>query len=196
MSHAELAKELCALIARDDETRERLAADGSLFEHGYHPEMEAVHQANAARLRELVAEHGWPGWSRVGDEAASAAWRIVQHAIGEPDFQRAMLPVLAAAAAAGEVDPAEVAMLDDRIRVFEGRPQRYGTQYDWADTLDAMVPMGTVDDPDTVDERRAAVGLPPIEWRRPPPPDELPPVDLAERRRDYETWLRARGWRR
>jgi hypothetical protein len=157
--------------------------------------MEAVHRANAARLRALVDAHGWPAWSKVGDEAASAAWRIVQHAIGEPDFQRAMLPVLAAAAEAGDVDPAEVAMLDDRIRVFEGRPQRYGTQVDWNDAGDAMVPMGTVDDPDTVDERRAAVGLPPIAWRQPPPPDEPPPTDLAERRRDYEAWLRRTGWR-
>jgi hypothetical protein len=196
LSHEELANELCALIARDDETRERLAADGSLFEHGYHPEMEAVHRANAARLRELVAAHGgWPGWSSVGDEAASAAWRIVQHAIGEPDFQREMLGVLAAAADAGEVDPAEVAMLDDRIRVFEGRPQRFGTQYDWNDAGDAMVPMGEVEDPDSVDDRRGAVGLPPMVWRQPPPPDESPPSDLAERRRDYETWLRRVGWR-
>ena len=191
----DLAEELVALIARDDETRERLAADGSLFEHGYHPEMEAVHRANAARLRELVAEHGWPGWSRVGDEAASAAWRIVQHAIGEPDFQRAMLPVLAEAAERGDVDPAEVAMLEDRIRVFEGRPQVYGTQFDWNDDGTAMVPMGTVDDPDNVDARRAAVGLPPIEWRRAPPPDEPPPEDRAAREREFVEWARARGWR-
>ncbi|HUQ06606.1 MAG TPA: DUF6624 domain-containing protein [Kofleriaceae bacterium] len=195
MSHADLTNELIALIAQDDETRERLAADGSLFEHGYHPEMEAVHRANAMRLRELVAAHGWPGWSLVGDEAASAAWRIVQHAIGEPAFQREMLGVLAAAAETGEVDPAEVAMLDDRIRVFEGRPQRYGTQYDWNDAADAMVPMGEVEEPDDVDARRAAVGLPPIEWRKPPPPDEPAPSDLDERRRDYEAWLRRTGWR-
>jgi hypothetical protein len=194
--HMDLADELIALIARDDETRDRLAADGSLFAHGYHPEMEAVHRANAARLRELVAAHGgWPGWSVVGDEAASAAWRIVQHAIGEPDFQRAMLGVLADAAGRGEVDPAEVAMLDDRIRVFEGRPQRYGTQYDWNDAGDAMEPMGEVEDPATVDDRRAAVGLPPIEWRRAPPPDESPPADRAAHRAEYEAWLRAAGWR-
>jgi hypothetical protein len=114
-----------------------------------------VHRANAARLREIVAAHGWPGPARVGAEAASAAWRIVQHAIGEPAFLRAMLPVLAGAGA----DPAEVAKLEDRIRVHEGRPQRYGTQYDWDDTLTAMVPSNGVEDPATIDARRAAVGL-------------------------------------
>lgn len=182
------------MIARDDETRARLAAGGVLFD-GYHPEMEAVHRANAARLRELVAVHGWPGRALVGAAAASAAWRIVQHAIGEPELMRAMLPVLEAAAVAGDVASAEVAMLDDRIRVLEGRPQRYGTQYDWNDAFDAMVPSGEVEDPEAVDVRRAAVGLPPIEWRRPPPPDEPPPADPAARRAAYEAWLRVTGWR-
>jgi hypothetical protein len=40
---------LVEAAARDVETRARLAASGALFE-GYHPEMEAVHAANAALL--------------------------------------------------------------------------------------------------------------------------------------------------
>ncbi len=190
----ELAAELCALIADDDATRARLAADGSLF-RGYHPEMAAVHHANAARLRAIIATHGWPGRSLVGDEAAAAAWRIVQHAIGLPAFQRAMLPVLTAAAAAGDVDPAQVAMLDDRIRVFEGRPQRYGTQYDWDEDGAALVPMVGVEAPDGVDARRAAVGLPPMVWRRAPAADEAPPPDRAARQLEAARWMREVGWR-
>ncbi len=189
-----LAAELVALIARDDDARVRLAADGTLHD-GYHPTMEAVHRANAARLRELVDANGWPGRAQVGAEAASAAWRIVQHAIGEPVFLRAMLPLLAEAAARGDVELVEVAMLDDRIRVFEGRLQRYGTQYDWSrdgETLELMI---GVEEPDTVDARRAAIGLPPLAWRRPPPPGERPPSDPAARARDAEAWARAVGWR-
>lgn len=192
---AELAGELLALIADDDATRARLAADGSLFD-GYHPEMAAVHRAGATRLRELVAAHGWPGRSLVGDAAAEAAWRIVQHAIGEPDFLRAMLPVIERAAAAGELPAWTAAMLDDRIRVFEGRPQRHGTQLDWTDDGSALVPTGEVEEPDTLDERRAAVGLPPMVWRRPPAAGERPPRDRAARQAEYEAWLVATGWRR
>lgn len=189
-----LRDELLALEAVDDATRARLAADGSLFD-GYHPEMEAVHRKNAARLRAIVHEVGWPGRALVGEEGASAAWRILQHAIGEPDLMRAMLPLVDAAAAAGEARPAEVAMLVDRIRVFEGRPQRYGTQLDWDPTGTALVPMVGVEDPDTVDARRASVGLPPIHWRQEPPPDEPPPTDLAARAAAFEAWLRRTGWR-
>ena len=104
----------------------------------------------------------------MGADAARAAWRIVQHAIGEPAFQRAMLPILAAAAARDDADPIEVAMLDDRIRVFEGRPQRYGTQYDWSPDGEALEVMVGVEEPATVDQRRAELGLPPLTWRRPP----------------------------
>ena len=190
----DLARELLAMIADDDETRARLAADGSLFE-GYHPAMEAVHQANATRLRAIVDEHGWPGRALVGDRAASAAWRIVQHAIGLPAFLRAMLPVLERAAAAGDGDPAEVAMLDDRVRVLEGRPQRHGTQYDWDDDGSALVPAVGVDDPDGVDARRAAVGLPPMVWRRAPSPGDRPPRDLAAHRAAALAWARRVGWR-
>ena len=180
--------------AEDDRVRAELAAEGTLGE-GYHPAMEAVHRRNADRLRAIVGEIGWPGRSAVGEDGAHAAWRILQHAIGEPDLMRGMLPALERAAAAGEARPAEVAMLEDRIRVFEGRPQRYGTQYDWDEAGMWMVPMGSVEDPGAVDQRRRAVGLEPMVGRRPPPPGEEPPDDVEARRRDMDEWARRVGWR-
>lgn len=190
----DLRADLVRWIAEDDETRERLARDGSLFV-GYHPEMEAVHRRNAARLREVLERVGWPGRALVGDDGASAAWRIVQHAIGEPALLRGCLPLLQAAAARGEADPAEVAMLEDRIRVYEGRPQRYGTQYDWSDDGSALVPTVGVEAPASLAERRAAVGLPPMQWRRAPSPDQRPPADLAAYKAGREAWERRVGWR-
>ena len=190
-----LRGELLALIADDDATRERLARDGSLFA-GYHPEMEAVHRTNAARLRAIVEARGWPDRALVGADGASAAWRILQHAIGEPDLMRGMLPLVRDAAKRGDASTAEVAMLEDRIRVLAGRLQLYGTQFDWNDDGTAMVPSVGVEDPDHVDERRAAVGLPPMTWRRPPPHDEPPPRDLAARRAEMEAWALRVGWRR
>jgi len=190
----DLRAALLSWIAADDRTRARLAADGGLFA-GYHPEMEAVHRENAARLREVVDATGWPGRGRVGDDGASAAFRILQHAIGEPALLRAYLPRLQEAARGGDVDPAEVAMLEDRIRVFEGRPQRFGTQLDWSDDGEAMVPMNGVERPESVDLRRAEVGLPPIVWRQPPPEEQARPADLAARRAEGDAWARRVGWR-
>lgn len=184
----ELRHELIERIEHDDAVRERLARDGSLFE-GYNVEMEAVHRDNAQWLAAIVDTHGWPGRSSVGDEAAAAAMRILQHAIGEPALMRRMFPLVR------DVDPADLARLEDRIRAFEGRPQRYGTQYDWNDDGTAMVPMVGVEDPEHIDARRHSVGLPPMQWQRPPPPDASAPKDLAARRAEGEAWARRVGWR-
>jgi hypothetical protein len=179
---------------RDDQTvRDELAAQNALHE-GYHPRMAAVHQANAARLAAIIRDIGWPTEPVVGADGAHAAWRIAQHAIGEPDFQRRCLLLLQEAAGKGTVRAWQPAMLDDRIRMFEGRPQRYGTQLE-PDSEGRLRPYW-IDDPEHVDERRRAVGLEPLADRlaREKP---LPlPTDRAAFERQSAEWLRRVGWRR
>lgn len=90
-------------------------------------------------------------------------------------------------------------MLEDRIRCFEGRPQRYGTQFDWDEhgELSAL----PVEDADSVDERRRAVGLGPLaeavaaQRRLAIAEGERPPRDAAKRRLEAEAWAREVGWR-
>src|SRR5712691_1583135 len=71
------------------------------------------------------------------------------------------LSTLQAAAGRGEVPPLQPAMLEDRIRTFEGRPQRYGTQFDW-DADGELSPL-PIEDPTGLDDRRRALGLGPLE---------------------------------
>lgn len=189
-----LRDELIAMKEHDLAVRARLAAEGSLFE-GYHPEMEAVHRRNAARLSRIMDDVGWPGSSLVGGDGAEAAWLIAQHAIGEPGFQRRCLESIHAAVEAAEVPAWHAAYLEDRIRVFEGRKQLYGTQFD-SGPGGEPVPC-PIEDPDRVDERRQAVGLESLA-RRMETADRVPPMDEAERarwQRNYEAWLRRAGWR-
>jgi hypothetical protein len=162
---------------------------------GYHPRMEEIHTRNAARLKEIIAKRGWPGRSLAGERGAFAAWRIAQHAIGDPAFQRFCLRLLEEAATAGDVSPQHPAYLLDRIRMYEGKPQIYGTQFmpneegDWAPWK--------IEDPLNVDERRAAIGLRPLADILPKPgPGSRPlPAELEDWWRDYEEWLRKTGWR-
>jgi len=200
-------------MARGDLTlREDLTRDGSLFQ-GYHPRMEALHQRNAARLAAVIDAHGWPGRSRVGRDGARAAWLILQHAIGNPPLMRRGLTLLQGGVREGEVSALEVAMLEDRIRTFEGRPQRYGTQFDW-DEHGRLSPL-PLEDPAGVDARRRAIGLGPLDQdirrrraatarrrergrgrgRGRGTRAERPPANWAARQRDMETWLRQVGWR-
>ena len=118
----------------------------------------AIDSSLTSRLGRIVAERGWPGRSLVGDEAATAAFLIVQHSPSDA-FQREMLPLLEAAAAAGEAAPADVAMLTDRVRTHEGIPQLYGTQFR---IVDGALEPYPIEEPDSLDARRARAGLLPM----------------------------------
>jgi hypothetical protein len=122
-----LRDELLRMEAHDLAVRDELAADGSLF-HGYHSRMAEVHDANAARLTEIIRTVGWPTESLVGTDGAHAAWLIAQHAINHPALMRECRGLLERASARGEVPRWQFEYIDDRIRVFEGRQQRYGSQ--------------------------------------------------------------------
>jgi hypothetical protein len=120
-----------------------------------------VHVKNATRLNEIITLQGWPTEENVGKDGAEAAWLIAQHAIGDPQLQRQSLPLLRSAAASGHVPMWHAAYLADRIALYEGRPQRYGTQ--WVDDpIDGRTRPWKLVDSDRVNEFRADVGLPPL----------------------------------
>ena len=194
MINESLRQQLLTLRAEDLRVRSELEAAGELG-GPYVPRMEAVHVRNAARLRELIAEHGWPGEDIAGEDGAKAAWFIVQHAIGEPGFQRQALVLLQSSAAEGRVPLWHSAFLEDRIAMHEGRPQRFGTQ--WIDDpYDGRARPWRLDDSEHVNELRASVGLGPLH-RIPepgPPLAEDQRRELEESRAWWDQWLRRKGW--
>ena len=95
----------------------------------------------------------------VGEDAALAAFLMVQHADRDPDFQKKCLPLLEAAVQATEASGSHYAYLTDRVLLAEGKPQRYGSQFQTVDGKSVPLPL---EDPDNVDARRQAVGLRPM----------------------------------
>jgi hypothetical protein len=196
MVNEDLRRELPAMRAEDRRVRDELVASNELG-GVYVPRMEAGHIKNAARLRELIAQHGWPGQDIAGKDGAEAAWLIAQHAIGEPQFQRQALQLLNVWAADGWVPAWHAAYLEDRIAMHEGRPQRYGTQW-MDDSRDGRIRPWKLADPEHIDELRASVGLEPL---RPIPeagPD-LPSQQREEMEQNYrwwQEWLASKGWRK
>lgn len=194
----EWSERLIAAARRDGETRMRLVQSGELFA-GYHPEMEAVHVENAALLEQAFDTIGWPGPGTLGDDGAAAAFIILQHAISRPDLQRRGLALMLDAIPRGQANALDAAYLSDRIAVFEGREQSFGTQFDW-DASGQLSPSPTRDAAG-LDERRASVGLPPISETiahmraRAASEGEGPPTDLAQRQADFANWARRVGWR-
>ena len=194
-----LRRDLLEMARLDRATRAELAASGDLFDAGYEPRMARVHRRNAQRLRRVIESVGWPGADLVGPDGAEAAWLILQHAIAEPDLLRRALPLLETAAREGRADPVHAAMLEDRIRFFEGRPQRYATQLDW--DAAGNLSTGEVEDPQRLAERRLAVGLPPLEEQietarsRAASEGERPPADHKTHANARDEWAASVGWR-
>jgi hypothetical protein len=81
------------------------------------------------------------------------------HADQDPILQRAFLEALGGAAADGEASPANLAYLEDRVRVHDGRSQLYGTQF--TATRGRLGPY-PIEDPPRLDQRRAQAGLEPF----------------------------------
>lgn len=155
-----LHSELLRMQTEDIAMRRELIDAGELYKYGYHPRMAEVHRKNNARMREIVAQHGWPGRTLVAEEGSEAAWLIVQHAILDPDLQQRCVELLTDAVAKGEAPARHLAMLTDRVLMEQGEPQIYGC-ITVGDDQGGVV-LWKVADPDQVDERRREVGLPPL----------------------------------
>ncbi|MDR6487231.1 hypothetical protein J2799_001716 [Chryseobacterium vietnamense] len=125
MDKPQYAVQLMRLAEKDLAVRERLLRD-NLLSGGYHPEMEKVHRENAEALRQIIKEIGFPGISKVGQEASEAAWLIAQHAIAEPAFMKSFFELMTENR--WDVNKKHWAYLNDRIQYFQGKPQRFGTQ--------------------------------------------------------------------
>jgi hypothetical protein len=76
-------------------------------------------RANAEVLRGILSDHGWPGLTLVGPDAARAAWLIALHA-DDIESQKLALAKPADAVAREEAVPAQWAHLYDRCCALAG----------------------------------------------------------------------------
>ncbi len=112
------------------------------------------------RVTAILDSAGWLGKDVLGYTANQTLWLVLQHGDQSPDVQQAYLPMMREAVLAGKAQASELAMLEDRVEVNHGRPQIYGSQIGWKDGKPFVKPMV---DEEHVNERRAAVGLEPLE---------------------------------
>lgn len=149
MATEAIATEILAMADEDQRMRSEVAAKTRQWDA-------SVDERNTRRMRAIISEIGWPTTSKVGAQAEHMAWLLVQHA--ELAFQKDCFALMAREPA-DEVCARHLAYLEDRIRVREGLPQRYGTQLQMGDG--GWEPLPTMD-PEDLDARRLAIGLEPI----------------------------------
>ena len=131
-------------------------ADASLVE-----QRRVVDHRHAERIWEILDDYEtWPGRRLVGDDGAEATWIIVQEAIEDPGLQRRSLELLEVAVDSNDANLQQYALLLDRVRMADGLPQLYGSQFVVGPNGD-LVPW-PLDDLSAVEERRRKLAFPPF----------------------------------
>jgi hypothetical protein len=138
----QIAREIWSLSTQDPSAAKRVQA------------IDAVH---LKALRHIVAANGVPTINVVGGDGLSAFWLLIQHADRDVLLQETILKTIERANFGIPLD--EIALLTDRVRVNQGHPQVYGTQFQQIG--DEFVPLA-IEDPENLSARRETMGLMPM----------------------------------
>lgn len=114
---------------------------------------------NLLKVKKILDEKGWVGKDKVGAQANSALFLVIQHS--DLATQKKYLPMMKEAVKKGNADSGSLALLIDRIEIREGRKQIYGSQIGTYPNTNTQYVLPLID-PDNVDKRRTEVGLGPI----------------------------------
>ncbi len=114
---------------------------------------------NLIKVKAVLDKYGWLGPDVVGDTGAATLFLVIQHS--PQVVQEKYLPMMRDAVKKGNADGIDLALLEDRVALRQGKMQVYGSQIA-RDPETQQYYVQPLEDPDHVDQRRAAVGLPPM----------------------------------
>lgn len=114
---------------------------------------------NLIRVEFILDTYGWPGPEVIGVEGDTTLFLVIQHS--NQKTQEKYLSMMQEAAKQGRIGPDQVARLEDRVAIRQGKKQIYGTQV----TNDATgrSVFYPIEDINNVNIRRDSVGLEPLE---------------------------------
>ena len=157
-----LKRELAAIHESDQGPRRVMGPMQQRYKNGG-PQLDSLYQQmklhdaqNEARVKAIIAQYGWPGKSLVGRDGSSTAFLVLQHS-NLATIQE-YLPLIRQATAKGELGKGELALMEDRVLVFQQQPQVYGSQVR-SNASTGKMEFFPIADEAHVDERRATMGL-------------------------------------
>jgi len=190
-------QQLLDAVERDKKIYKELFAAGEFNKPSYNPIMKQCHEENADILEHFLNKYGWPFEKDYGIEAHEAAWFIAIHAISRPDLIKKVAKIMHDAWKAGKISGKYYANFYDRIELYVGRKQFYGTHLYPSKTGWYA---GDLKDPETVNERRAALGLQSLEdWIAESEQEGSGVVsDVNEEayQKEFDAWCKETGWRK
>lgn len=149
-------------MQRDQQVRDAWLAAGMSPESKEFKAMHQVDAANTAWLKGVIDHSGFPTPQQVGRQGVDDAWLLVQHADADPAFQSHVLAMLEPRVHDGSIRGSDYAMLFDRVRTNQGKPQLYGSQFAGDAAKPGEMHLSPVEDLAHLDERRARLGLMPM----------------------------------
>jgi|GEM_PF-1985091 len=117
--------------------------------------MAVADSVNLVKVDSLISKYGWLGPDQVGSDGNATIFAVIQHS--GLKTQKRYLPLMREAVKEGKAKAKHLALLEDRVALGEGRKQIYGSQLSFPGY--AVLPL---ENPDSVDIRRASVGLEPL----------------------------------
>ena len=105
----------------------------------------------------LLDKYGLRPKSKIGNKANDAVFFVIQHS--NLELMEKYFPIFDSLARKGETNRIHVAMMEDRLLMWKGLKQKYGTQANsFKKTGDKMM-IWPIEQPDKVDSLRKAVGF-------------------------------------
>ena len=160
-----LKRELEAIYEADQGTRRAIGPIQKLY-GAKSPQLDSLFKVmqvqdarNEARVKAIIEQYGWPGTALVGRTGCMAAFLVIQHS-DLASIQK-YLPVIREEAARGGLAKANLALMEDRVLVFQDKPQVYGSQVHTNPTT-GKAEFFSIADEAHVDERRATMDLGPL----------------------------------
>jgi hypothetical protein len=152
----------------EDDQSGRVKMDSVIKKYGYDSkEMESLSteigkkdSIDLIKTENILDKHGWLGPDQVGDIGTIAEFIVIQHA--DQPIHEKYLPLMRQAVKEGKARPDDLALLEDRTALEEGKKQIYGSQVG-LDTKTNKYYLRPIEDEPNVNKRRASVGLMPLE---------------------------------
>jgi hypothetical protein len=163
ITHPDLRSALLDMAEKDQDARMKIGQGDEKQQQAAVARVAAVDRAHGEDMKEFVDAYGWPTIDMVARDGTRAAWLLVQHADHDVAFQRHCLEHMQKLVDTQQVFAGDVAYLTDRVKVNEGKPQVFGTQFHTVGNQ--LVPRKMIDPPN-VDKRRASMGLGTLEEYR------------------------------
>lgn len=115
---------------------------------------------NLIKVTAILDKFGWLGSEIVGQKGNSTLFLVIQHS--DQKTQEKYLPMMRDAVKKGKAQGSSLALLEDRVALAQGKKQIYGSQISRNSETNLFYVM-PLENPESVNERRAQVGLGPIE---------------------------------